>query len=355
VVLFRQAFLQLARHKVFLRNVLIIGAGTNGRNIAVNVAMHNYLGLRIVGYLDDEKPAGTRVFNDLVVRGTLNQLEECVDRFHVTEVIIALEQTDYSALMRILERVTRTNAIVKIASPLYEIIPARRFIEHYGSIPVVAVFQSNVTPVNEKAKRVFDLVASALFLLVQAPLFAVIALLVKLDSPGPVFYHQMRIGKNGRPFRFYKFRSMKVGSDADSDRQRMAAEFVRTKRTSSPAPGGSTKIVNERSVTRVGKWLRKLSLDELPQLWNVLRGEMSLVGPRPCLPYEWENYEEWHKQRMNVLPGCTGLWQVTSRSVVGFEDMVILDLHYIQNASLLLDLRLLVMTLPVMLFGTGAK
>jgi lipopolysaccharide/colanic/teichoic acid biosynthesis glycosyltransferase len=115
------------------------------------------------------------------------------------------------------------------------------------------------------------------------------------------------------------------------------------------------KIVNESRVTRVGRFLRKSSLDELPQLFNVLKGDMSLVGPRPCLPYEWEHYEEWHKRRLSVMPGCTGMWQVTGRSVVGFQDMVVLDLYYIQNASILLDFGLLLKTLPVMLFGSGAK
>jgi undecaprenyl-phosphate galactose phosphotransferase len=113
--------------------------------------------------------------------------------------------------------------------------------------------------------------------------------------------------------------------------------------------------VNENRITRIGRWLRKTSVDEFPQLINVLKGEMSLVGPRPCLPYEWENYEEWHKRRLSVMPGCTGMWQVAGRSVVGFEDMVILDLYYIQNASLMLDFTLLLRTLPVMVFGAGAK
>ncbi len=119
------------------------------------------------------------------------------------------------------------------------------------------------------------------------------------------------------------------------------------------AEKGTTKIVNKANVTSVGKWLRRTSLDELPQFFNVLKGDMSLVGPRPCLPYEWENYEEWHKKRLSVAPGCTGVWQVSGRSEVGFRDMVILDLYYIQNASLHMDLKLILKTIPVMLFGKG--
>jgi lipopolysaccharide/colanic/teichoic acid biosynthesis glycosyltransferase len=148
---------------------------------------------------------------------------------------------------------------------------------------------------------------------------------------------------------------MQVGSDQDEARKKTVVQFIHTKGKVKPSEKVSTKIVNEARVTRIGRWLRKTSLDELPQLFNVLKGDMSLVGPRPCLPYEWESYEEWHKRRLMVTPGCTGMWQVAGRSVVGFEDMVILDLYYIQNASVLLDFRLLLKTLPVMLFGTGAK
>jgi lipopolysaccharide/colanic/teichoic acid biosynthesis glycosyltransferase len=129
------------------------------------------------------------------------------------------------------------------------------------------------------------------------------------------------------------------------------AALIRNKKPSE----GSTKIVNESRVTSVGRFLRKTSLDELPQLFNVLKGDMSLVGPRPCLPYEWDHYEEWHKRRLSVIPGCTGVWQVSGRSAVGFDDMVILDLYYIQNTSLFLDLQLIFKTIPVMVFGRGGK
>jgi lipopolysaccharide/colanic/teichoic acid biosynthesis glycosyltransferase len=170
-----------------------------------------------------------------------------------------------------------------------------------------------------------------------------------------VFYRQVRIGKNGREFKLYKFRSMTVGSDNDMNREKQVAAFITSKEKSPITEGTSTKIVNEAHVTRVGKWLRRFSLDEFPQLINVLRGEMSIVGPRPCLPYEYAHYKEWHKRRMSVLPGLTGMWQVAGRSMVSFEDMVILDLHYIQNASIILDLRVMLKTIPVILFGTGAK
>ena len=242
---------------------------------------------------------------------------------------------------------------VKVASPLYDIIAERVFTERYGTIPVVGMTSSH-SIMQEWSKRLFDFVLAALGLVLLMPLFVLISIAVKLDSRGGVFYKQVRVGKDGKEFYLYKFRSMKPGSDADEKRIHAAVSFIK-------AGGGgeigplSTKIVNEDRITLVGRFVRKTSLDELPQLINVLRGEMSLVGPRPCLPYEWDNYDEWHKKRMSVIPGCTGVWQVSARNEVGFDDMVVLDLYYIQNASLLLDFQLILKTIPVMLFGKGGK
>jgi len=194
-------------------------------------------------------------------------------------------------------------------------------------------------------KRAMDIAVASASLLFFLPLFLVVAAAIKLDSPGPVLFRQTRIGKGGKPFSFYKFRSM----IRDAERHKEAL------RDRNEAEAPLFKIRNDPRVTAVGRILRKTSLDELPQMINVLKGEMSLVGPRPCLPYEWAAYEEWHKRRLSVLPGCTGLWQVHGRSEVGFEDMVVLDLYYIQNASPWMDLKLILQTVPVMLFGTGAK
>lgn len=355
VILFRATFLYLSRRRVFQRNALIVGGAETAKNLAVNLLMNDHIGLTVVGFLDDTLPLGKVVFNRMKVIGRLSELREIVKVYDVDEVIVCLEHVAYDQLIKTLEVATSTDAVVKISSPLYEVVPSRLFIEKYGTVPVVGISHVDPSPRLEIYKRIFDSVLVATGLLFLLPLLAAIALLIKLDSPGPVFFTQTRIGKNGRPFRFYKFRSMSVGSDEDATRIKTAVEFVKTKR-GSPLPGnGSTKIVNETRITRVGRWLRKTSVDEFPQLINVLKGEMSLVGPRPCLPYEWENYEEWHKRRLSVMPGCTGMWQVAGRSVVGFEDMVILDLYYIQNASLMLDFSLLLRTLPVMVFGAGAK
>jgi lipopolysaccharide/colanic/teichoic acid biosynthesis glycosyltransferase len=181
-------------------------------------------------------------------------------------------------------------------------------------------------------------------LLALAPLIAIISLAIKLDSPGPIFYGQPRIGKNGRQFRMFKFRSMVIGADTQ------LAEL----RDHNEASGPLFKMRRDPRVTRVGRFIRRWSLDELPQLFNVLRGEMSLVGPRPPVPLEVAAYEDWQLGRLRAVPGITGLWQVSGRSDVPFHDMVRLDLHYIRNWSLALDVEILLRTIPAVLSSRGA-
>jgi exopolysaccharide biosynthesis polyprenyl glycosylphosphotransferase len=355
VIVFRKLYIWLSQNKVLHRNVLIVGAGRTGKNLAVNLSWKNDTGHHVVGFLDDDAPIGQAIFGGAKVIGRTEEINDAVPALGVEEVIICLDTTDHPHFMNVMEEAIATRAMVKIASPLYDVIPSRLFVEQYGNVPVVGVSQSGVGRINETYKRVLDLVLVSIGLILLSPLFLLLAALIKLDSRGPVIFRQVRIGKNGKPFNFYKFRSMMVGSEEDGHHREKVADFIRSKEKVDPSWEGSLKIVNEERITRVGKLLRRLSLDELPQLLNVLRGEMTLVGPRPCLPYEWEHYEEWHKRRLSVLPGCTGMWQVSGRSIVSFEDMVILDLYYIQNASPLLDLRLMVKTIPVMIFGSGAK
>lgn len=207
------------------------------------------------------------------------------------------------------------------------------------------------------AKRTLDLLGGALGGLLLLPLGLFIAMLIKLDSPGPVLFSQVRIGQGGRPFRFYKFRTMRVGADPEVHRryvQSLIRAELAEKAEANGTPHAPYKLVKDARVTRVGRLLRRSSLDELPQVINVLKGEMSLVGPRPPLPYEVEAYEDWHKQRLAVRPGLTGLWQVRGRSRVPFDEMVRMDLEYIERQSLRLDLAILVQTVPAIVSGKGA-
>jgi lipopolysaccharide/colanic/teichoic acid biosynthesis glycosyltransferase len=198
-------------------------------------------------------------------------------------------------------------------------------------------------------KRAIDVVASLTLGILGAPVLGVVALAVKLSSPGPVLFRQIRLGKDGVPFVFYKFRTMRHGND-DAAHRDFSRKFIRGNLGDRDKV---FKMVADPRVTRIGRILRKTSLDELPQLWNVLKGEMSLVGPRPPISYEIEHYREWHLDRLKAKPGLTGLWQVSGRSQVPFNEMVLLDIHYITHWSLALDLKIIGRTVPVMLRGDG--
>lgn len=204
-------------------------------------------------------------------------------------------------------------------------------------------------------KRFFDLIAATILTILLLPFFAILALLVKRSSPGPILFVQERLGRNGRPFRFYKFRSMRHDADDFVHRQFTAMFINGDKDGCQKRNGGKElfKLEQDPRVTPIGRWLRRTSLDELPQLLNIIKGDMSLVGPRPPIAYEIENYQPWHFERLKVIPGLTGLWQVMGRSRVSFDEMVHLDLHYINHWSLLLDLKILLRTIPVVLRGTG--
>lgn len=205
------------------------------------------------------------------------------------------------------------------------------------------------------AKRLIDVGAALTVAILGFPFFLAVALLIKLTSRGPVFYSQKRIGEHGEIFTLFKFRTMRQDSD-DSIHREFTRSFIegRTSNSSLDEKAPSVyKLTNDPRVTSVGNFLRKTSLDELPQFINILKGEMTIVGPRPPLQYELEHYEEWHKLRLEVRPGLTGLWQVSGRSSVPFDEMVKLDLYYIEHWSLLLDLKIMLRTIPVMFFGSG--
>jgi exopolysaccharide biosynthesis polyprenyl glycosylphosphotransferase len=205
-------------------------------------------------------------------------------------------------------------------------------------------------------KRVVDITSSVFVLVFGLPFYLLIASLIKLTSEGPVLYVQERIGEGGKLFRFYKFRTMLWNNNDDMHRD-FAANFIKGNVINeAPLENGKYvyKMVKDPRITPIGRFLRRTSLDELPQFINVLKGEMSLVGPRPPLSYEIAQYKEWHKKRLLAKPGLTGLWQVSGRSTVPFEEMVALDLYYIENWSLLLDLKIILRTVPVMLLGLGA-
>lgn len=348
-IIFKKLFTIAAQKKIFQRKVLIIGTDKTAKMVAVQLELDDSHGFNVVGFIDDKVAKDTRIFEDLVVIGKTNRLKNLVQRYGVEEIIIAQSEITHQKLLDIIDKAKDTSATVRLASELYNIIPEKVLVEKYLGVPVVLMPKNYDNVFLNVYKRVFDVVVASLALLILTLPFLIIALLIKLSSKGAVFHSDTRIGKDGNPFKFYKFRTMQVNNDDTIHR-----EFVRDLIKQNGESGGDIKkIINDPRITRIGKFLRKTSLDELPQLFNVLRGEMSLVGPRPCLPYEWEQYDDWHRRRFSVIPGCTGLWQVSGRSAVDFNDMVILDLFYIDNMSPLFDLKIMFKTIPVMVLGKG--
>ena len=352
IVIFRRVYGMLAKNKILNRNILIVGAGKAGKLIATKILFENPYGIYIIGFVDDNIPKGTIIAGKIKVLGAVSDLNSIAIKTKINEVIIAIDNIDYYRILEIVDMCNDLEVPIKIASELFGIVPQKVFTESYNGIPIIEASPKLNRKLSVFFKRVFDFSASLLGMIILSPLLFTLALIIKATSKGPVFYTHTRIGKNGTSFEFYKFRSMTVIEGNDSKREKMMVEFMKKGKNQSE---DDTKIINESRVTAIGKFIRKTSIDELPQLINVIKGDMSLVGPRPCLPYEYENYDEWQKRRVSVLPGCTGLWQVSGRSNVSFVDSVVLDIYYINNMSPWLDLHLMLKTIPVMLLARGGK
>lgn len=259
-------------------------------------------------------------------------------------VIIASSAFDHEVLARILAELRTEDLDVHISSGLFEVMTSRVFVAEVAGIPLITVRQLSMSRFQLALKRVFDVLVAGFISLIGLPLWIFFAVGVKLTSPGPVLFTQLRVGRDGREFGMLKFRTMYVDAEARLAELQAANE----------ASGPLFKMKDDPRVTPFGKWLRKFSMDEIPQLINVLRGEMSVVGPRPPLPREVEAYSDRHWRRMEVLPGMTGLWQVSGRSSLTFEEMVRLDLFYIENWSVGLDIGIILRTIPAVLFARGA-
>ena len=345
-VVVRRLFPLASRSKILHRRVLIIGKDRTAKTVAAQIAYDETHGFTVVGFVNDDAEKGERVFGEIENVGSFSELERLVDELDIDEIIIAESDVTHAALLTIIDHAQATQANVRLVSELYNIIPEKVLLEKYLGVPVVKLPQNYENTLFNVYKRVFDVALTLVGLVMLAIPMAIIAAMIKLTSSGKVLYKQTRIGKDCEPFVFYKFRTMLDGAD-DTIHKDFASQFI------GGSPKGLKKMTDDPRVTGVGRFLRRTSLDELPQLFNVLTGEMSLVGPRPCMPYELEKYEEWHRRRLSIKPGCTGLWQVAGRSAVDFNDMVILDLFYIDNMSPLFDLRIIFKTLPVMLLAKG--
>lgn len=354
IAVFRTVFLLFARKDFNLRRILIVGAGESGRKVATKILNDKRYGLEFVGFADDFLERGTRVFQSYIVLGDTGEIRDLVKIYNAHEIIISLSNITYEELKKIVEKCKGTDRIVQIYSDLYGIVPLKVDVEHYTDLPMITMGKFDDEGIHHILKRMIDVFLTMIGVILLLPLFVLIGITIKLDSKGPVFFKQTRLGKNGKPFTFYKFRSMYVDVDDKIHRDHFKHIFRNSKNGDEGNKEQVYKIVNDPRVTRVGSFLRRTSLDELPQLFNILKGEMSIVGPRPCLSYEYEEYSSWHKERLKVLPGLTGLWQIAGRSSVTFDDMVILDLYYIENMSPWFDAQIILKTIPTVLFGQGA-
>lgn len=323
-----------------LSRVLLVGAGETAAAVAAALSTRLGDSVHIVGCADDKATRGPL---DLPVLGQLADVPALVEALHLDEVILALPAEEYEVVEALAFVLLTRPVRVRLVPDFLRLVVVQSSVESLGGLPLIGLREPRISGMTWAIKRVFDVVTTTVILALAWPVFLVIALLIRRDSPGPVLLKQQRVGENGRLFGMYKFRTMRVETvvqpiDAQVD-----------------ADGRPIyKVRDDARITRLGRFLRRTSLDELPQLFNVVLGEMSLVGPRPEMQFIVEQYEPWQRQRLAVPPGLTGWWQVSGRSDLPMHLNTHLDLYYIRNYSLWLDLKILWKTVGVVLLGKGA-
>ena len=343
----RSAARTLARRQsAYVQNAVIIGAGEVGQLIGRKLLQHPEYHINLVGFVDAEPRAKRRDLGDIPVLGAPEQIGEIVDRHDVDRVIVAFSRGGHEQMLELVRAIRKDNVHIDLVPRLFEAVGANVGIHTLEGLPLVGLPASGISRSSGFLKRGLDIIGSTALLAVLAPLMLLISLLVRRDSRGPVFFRQTRLGMGLNEFTLLKFRTMYEGTDEAPHR-----EYIKQIMRSDALPGSNNlyKLERDDSITRVGRWLRKTSLDELPQLINVLRGEMSLVGPRPLIPYEVELFNPHHFERFLVPAGLTGLWQVEARAHTTFGEALDLDVAYARGWSFGLDLRLLLRT-PLLIF-----
>jgi exopolysaccharide biosynthesis polyprenyl glycosylphosphotransferase len=326
------------------RFILIVGLGDDALEMARGIEKHKELGLRMRGFVSPGEASFPRGWNGYPVLGSAQDLPGILEREIIDEVIFSVSQDQLKQMGRFMLFCEERGITTRVILNFFPHLISRTYLEELDGFPLLTF---STTPKNEIAlfsRRLIDSAGSLVLIILLSPIFLLISLLIRIDSPGPALYRQPRYGLNGRKFTCHKFRSMQTGSDEKRK------ELVHFNLTNGPA----FKMKNDPRVTRVGKFLRKTSLDELPQLFDVLMGDMSFVGPRPLLLEEVEKLEGWQRRRLSMKPGITGLWQVSGRNEIDFNQWMKMDLEYIDNWSLWLDIKILLKTIPVVLSGKGA-
>jgi exopolysaccharide biosynthesis polyprenyl glycosylphosphotransferase len=327
------------------RTVLLVGTGPKASQLADFMEAHPHWGFRVAGYLDDENGGQIRRSNRWPCLGRIGDLETILGREVVDEVIFVIEKGklgDYEQALLVAER---HGVRAHVSLDIFPHVLARPVLEELDGIPLLTFTTTPSNPMQLVVKRAIDLALSLLLFVLTLPIQALAALAIRLTSRGPIFFRQVRCGLNGRHFTLLKFRTMEAEAEA------RLLEIAHLNEMTGPV----FKSARDPRLTPVGQLLRRLSIDELPQLWNVIVGDMSLVGPRPPLPEEVSRYEPWQRRRLSMSPGLTCLWQVSGRSEVDFDRWMALDLKYIDTWSPMLDLKILLKTVPAVLSGRGAR
>jgi exopolysaccharide biosynthesis polyprenyl glycosylphosphotransferase len=337
---------------------LIVGTNSEAAQTLRELRSQRDLGYRVLGIVSNEDAGqyAPELGNEVI--GTFDELPSLIRDLEIQEVIITDNSISSERLFESMMHVGRKRRVeFRFAPTLFDLLPQKTSVEQIGVLPMVRLFREPLSDIQRFVKRTSDVVISSIAILILSPVLLVLAAIVKRGSHGPVFFRQERVGMDGRIFLCYKFRTMQADSDDSIHREAYrknieGADEANAGDETTPVFG---KVKDDPRVTSSGRWLRRSSLDELPQLFNVLKGDMSIVGPRPPIPYEVESYEIWHRKRLDMKPGITGLWQVSGRNRLTFEEMVRTDLYYIENWSIWLDLKIILLTLPAVWRGDGAR
>src|SRR6266571_1003549 len=344
------------RRDLNLIPTLVVGRGAEAGLFIKEMRERPELGYRVIGVAENTlSVAEPAAFEGVQVISDLSGLPDAIRESGANEVIIADPSVPGDALFDVMMRVGRGRGVeFRIAPSLFNCLPRKTEIDQIGALPMIRLFREPLSNSARLIKRASDIVIASIALALLSPVWLIIAVLIRMDSKGPVFYVQERVGMDGRIFLVYKFRTMHVGAN-DQVHIDYQHKFIagRAEANVGDDERPAYKLRTDSRITRAGRVLRRLSLDEVPQLLNVLRGDMSIVGPRPPIPYEVEAYELWHRKRLDMKPGLTGLWQVSGRNRLPFEEMVRLDLFYIENWSPLFDLKIILRTALVIFRGDG--
>jgi exopolysaccharide biosynthesis polyprenyl glycosylphosphotransferase len=333
------------RRAAYRQDAIVVGAGEVGQLIARKLLNHPEYGVRVVGFVDDRpRPRHPDLPEDLTILGRPDELEDLVRRLGVDRVVMAFTGRPAIDLVGCVRRLAQCDVQVDLVPRLFEALGPRVGVHSIEGVTLLGLSPARAGATARAVKRAIDVVGASVGLLLAAPLMAFIAVRIRLDSPGPVFFRQTRVGRGMERFTLLKFRTMTVGTDDRAHREYVARTLAAERMSLEAGTNGLHKPDQAAAVTRVGRVLRRTSLDELPQLVNILRGDMSLVGPRPCIPYEIEHFAPHQLERFLLPQGLTGLWQVEARANAGMAEALDMDVAYVRSWSLGFDLWLLART-----------